>query len=212
VLPALINCSNATGVAIPPTLNLIGSTIAIGAGSVTAGIFYGNSSVTSLAYRLVGFMDWGNGLATPGTFASTPTSANYVGPDTPRPGNVVQVVSPAPNAGVTAFTTVLATTVVVATITPIASTNLVKFSAAFSMAYTNVTGVIQAQLYRGGTQLGFTTRATGTAATMSVVGMDLPLSGGVSLSYFVKGQTTLGSASIPGASGESNILLEEIMG
>jgi hypothetical protein len=212
VIPALINCSNATGIAIPPTLNLIGSTIAIGAGSVTSGIFYANSSVASIPYRLVGFMDWGNGLASIGTFSSTPTSVNYVGSDTPRPGNVVQYVSLTQGVTTTIVTTTLTTTNISAAITPLASTNLIRFSTVWSMQYTNVTGVVTGALYRGATVVSFTTRASGTAAIANVVGLDLPLSGGVPVTYVVKAMTSLGSTLIPGVTGESSMVLEEIMG
>lgn len=69
--------------------NLAASTTAIDASADNGGVFYTGSAVTDKSFRLLGYVDYESGLATPGTWASPPTTTRLYGPGTPPPGSVV---------------------------------------------------------------------------------------------------------------------------
>lgn len=93
--PALgvATCSNVTTifpcVAWESTLKT-STTISAAAGS--AGTLYAGTGVVSDAVRIVGYCDYSSGLATAGTWASSCTTLQVVGPGVKKPGDVVQTV------------------------------------------------------------------------------------------------------------------------
>lgn len=66
--------------------NLVSSTAEGGAGAAdSAGVFYSGTAVTSKAYCILGYVEYGSGLATAGTYASAPTTEQVFGPGVPLP-------------------------------------------------------------------------------------------------------------------------------
>jgi hypothetical protein len=60
--------------------------------AATTGTYYTTATQTTVAKRILGYMDWGSGLATAGTYASGPTLIQMFGPGVKRPGENVQTV------------------------------------------------------------------------------------------------------------------------
>jgi hypothetical protein len=218
VIPALINCSNVStnaAVTIPPPLNLVGSTFLMSSLSTQSGRFFSNTVVNSgTPFRIVGYMDWNSGLPNNGTFSLTPSSVCYVAPDTPRPGQVIQVVSPSQAAAApVTFSTSVTLTNVGAAITPISPVNPIKYTAVFTQNYTGLLGTANAALYINGQIQNPISEVSATSATISVTGVygtnSLSLT---PITFTVVGVTSAGNALIPAATGESFTMLEEIMG
>lgn len=70
---------------------LTSSTAEGGAGGADSfNVFYTGSAVTSKPYRILGYLDWGSGLTTAGTWASTATFTQDFGPGIPLPGQIIQ--------------------------------------------------------------------------------------------------------------------------
>ncbi len=60
-------------------------------GSATsAGVFYTTAAQSAKAFRILGYMDWGSGLATAGTWATGPTAIQMFGPGIKKPGEEIQ--------------------------------------------------------------------------------------------------------------------------
>jgi len=57
----------------------------------SAQVFYTTSGQTSKPYRVLGYIEYGSGLATAGTWASTPTKIQVFGPDVALPTTAIQV-------------------------------------------------------------------------------------------------------------------------
>jgi len=67
------------------------STAEGGAGAAdTARIYYTGTAVTSKAFCVLGFLHWGSGLGTAGTWASDATVKQTYGPGVPLPGDMIQ--------------------------------------------------------------------------------------------------------------------------
>lgn len=68
------------------------STTPISAAATSAGVVYtpNGTTLTSKAYRVLGYVEYSAGLATAGTYASLPTEIQLYGPDIKLPGDVVQ--------------------------------------------------------------------------------------------------------------------------
>lgn len=72
-------------------MTLASSTAEGGAGNAdTARVFYTGTAVTAKAYCILGFLHWGSGLATAGTWASDATVKQAYGPGVPLPGDIIQ--------------------------------------------------------------------------------------------------------------------------
>lgn len=56
----------------------------------SAQVIYTTSGQTTKPVRLIGYLEWGGGLATAGTWASGPTKTQLFGPGVSKPGDVVQ--------------------------------------------------------------------------------------------------------------------------
>lgn len=94
----VINCVAAAST--QPTIYPLGqlpvvtSTAEGGVGTAdNAQTFYTGTAIgASKAYAILGYSIWGSGLATVGTWSSTPTSTQLFSPNVPLPGTVVQTV------------------------------------------------------------------------------------------------------------------------
>lgn len=82
------------GTSGPAALNEAGvaPTTGISGSATSSGTFYtpNGTSLTSKAYRILGYLEYGSGLTTAGSYASTPTTIQLFGPAIKKPGDVVQ--------------------------------------------------------------------------------------------------------------------------
>lgn len=103
------------------------STTVMSGTSTAAGTHYTTSALTTKAFRILGYLDYGSGLATAGTYASTPTNIQLFGPGVKKPGEVAQKVRAAPSTQEsTTSTTYVASTNYRIAITPTSAPNLVE--------------------------------------------------------------------------------------
>lgn len=192
------------------------TTIAIDGFSTSAGVLYAGAAVSNDAVRIIGFADYGSGLATAGAWASTPTTLQVMNPSIPRPGGVVQVVTASTaSAGTTTSATFVAlTSTPSAAITPSASPNLIRATTMGSMTSSS-TGTLGLQFQRGSTLIGgpvsFLPAGSGMIVPTGIIVYDAP---GVATSttYSFQGKTSTGTLSFPGSGSTTIIELQEIMG
>ena len=83
------NCRGTGGI-IPFRGDGIDTTTTIGAGADSAGVTYTSTGVTGKPTCLIGFVEYGAGLAVPGTWGTTPSQISLFVPGMARPGDVVQ--------------------------------------------------------------------------------------------------------------------------
>lgn len=124
------------------------NTTAIGAGSVSGGVFYTNGvSLVSKPYKVLGYVEYNAGLATAGSFISAPTDAALYGPGVPLPGDVIQTVfgTAVTTSGTSA--SIYIATPLAATITPTKASNLLRTRADF-WGVTSLNGATQCRLSR----------------------------------------------------------------
>jgi hypothetical protein len=105
VVLGLITCSAPTQV-FPLDETAIQRSVAMTAGATSTGVFYtpNGTTVTSKAYRILGYLEYASGLATAGTYATAPTKVQLFGPGVKKPGAIVQTAY-ASNTGSTTATT-----------------------------------------------------------------------------------------------------------
>ena len=90
------------------------SSTALNGSSTSAGVFYtSGGTVSSKSFRILGYVDYAGGLVTPGTFTSTPTKVQLMGPTIRLPGSTVQLFTTQTSTVVT--TTVIASAFVITT-------------------------------------------------------------------------------------------------
>ena len=87
----VINCLTSTGI-LPLYETSMASSIAdTGAGTAdSAGVFYTGTAVTSKAFRIIGYVEYINGLTNAGTWNATPDIMQLFGPGIKKPGDIVQ--------------------------------------------------------------------------------------------------------------------------
>jgi hypothetical protein len=121
---------------------------AIAGASNTPQTWYTNGTVTSKAFRVIGFVE--STQATAGTWATTPSKVALFGPGVKRPGETI--TGPIAKTNSTANTTTSASFVVLTnseiSITPSSAANLIRVRAAGTMSGSNGSA-INAQLSRG---------------------------------------------------------------
>jgi len=155
---AVATCSNATNIfpcsAWESTLKT-STTISGSAG--TAGVLYAANGVSADAVRIVGFCDFSGGLTTAGTWASSCTTLQMMGPGVKKPGDIVQTGS----FGTSSTTSCTSAGITVATavtksISPTSAANLVSVRGQTTSGGPNATnGGAATQLARGaGTLIG----------------------------------------------------------
>lgn len=98
---AAINTQTTTGIHPVNESSLI-STTALGTGSDNAGVWYSTSARANVAMRLAGYIE--STQATAGTWATTPSVIQTMGPGVRKPGEVVQVAQTATGAVATGTT------------------------------------------------------------------------------------------------------------
>ncbi|MDI1265586.1 MAG: hypothetical protein PS018_20255, partial [bacterium] len=151
--------STSSGQIYPLVEHLLQSTTACAAcaGATSAGVFYTPSALSSKAMRIAGFMEWGSGLTTAGTWASGPTRIQMFGPGVPRPGVVIQSISSPWStnfscSGTCTTPTFLATGQSVS-ISPTMASSLINVTARAPLGQTIANKGAVVKLYRGSTAL-----------------------------------------------------------
>jgi len=132
------------------------NTTGISATATAAGTFYtpNGTALTGKSFRILGYLDYASGLATAGTYASAPTTAQLFCPSVKLPGEEVQRVQFLTTTATNVTTSSFTATSCTANITPSAAPNLVDFSFA-APANTGATGAgWVAQMFRGATGVG----------------------------------------------------------
>lgn len=76
----------------PLPIDGLASTVAMTAGATSAGVFYtpSGTTLTSKAYRIVGYVEFSSGQATAGTYLTAPSKAQMYGPGVKLPGDLIQ--------------------------------------------------------------------------------------------------------------------------
>ena len=211
-------CSISTGAIYPcagwETIQKSGTGIT--AGATSAGTLYTASAVSNDAIRIVGYADYGSGLATAGAWASAPTTLqSCLSPNQCRkPGDVVQV---APICSTTSSGTTTSATFAdlssgqTCAITPTSKPNLIRLFAQGSV--TNGAALAFLQFARSSTLIGnpISTSASQTVPA-SILAWDAP---GVTtaVTYNFQGKIAGGATlTYPSANSGSTVELSEIMG
>jgi hypothetical protein len=143
LVPGLINCSTPTQI-YPLVESNVATSVPISAAATSAGVFYtpNGTTVTAGAFRIVGYLEYGAGLTTAGTYASVPTKVQLFGPGIKKPGDVVQVaVATNATASTTTSSTFVALTGQNVSITPTSTVNGILVSATGTLTITTTQSV-----------------------------------------------------------------------
>jgi hypothetical protein len=179
VVLGLINCSGTTGAGIPSEASLQSST-AMSPGATNTATFYTPSAitVTSKAWRILGYLDYGSGLVTAGTYNTPPTTVQLFGPGIKKPGDVVQTVTNVTTTQGTASTTSFAplTNGQTLVLTPTSAPNLVRVFSQSQLALSAAAGNVGAiQVARGTTLIGIPLVYVNASETpASILAWDVP--------------------------------------
>jgi hypothetical protein len=184
--------------------------------ATSAGVFYTTAAQTSKSYRIAGFLDWGSGLATAGSYASGPTKIRNFGPGVRKPGESVQKAQASTTVQTSNSTTTFADTACTATLTPTSAANpvVVTFNTDIFVSAAAEIGLVAVRR-NSSTVIG---QIYGTfGATGSIVGnsgqvwLDTPsTASAVSYTVAVKENTAGSGATVPLFG--CVITLQEIMG
>jgi hypothetical protein len=190
----------------------------------TIGTVYSTAAQTSRPFVILGYLEWGSGLVTAGTWASGPTSIQTLGPGIHKPGDVIQsqvcCVGSVTTVGATGATFGAGSnTNVTASISLTMSSNPVRMHWSVTGQHgTAAIGHCQMSDNSGPTAVGNTaavTTPTGGANwpwSMTGGGYDTP---GVTTSktYVVRCYTAAGTLTVPAAAADGgDEIIEEIMG
>jgi hypothetical protein len=214
----LVNCKQSLGVfALVETVGY--SATGISNAATSAGVIYcpNGDSVTGEPFKIVGYLEYSNGLATAGTYVSVPSTVIVATPGTRKPGDTVQIVSPPPITTQTTLLTTQTQTGITASIALTSAANSVE-----AVSNVNVLGGAGSngivQLSRGATPTLFGDAGSFTSAgQQSVVplrGIDFPGTN-ASTTYYVYGKSAGGNIIVNDAAAtyqpSSSITLKEIM-
>jgi hypothetical protein len=218
----LVDLTNATGVR-PLNEATMMTTLACNAcaTATTIGQEYSTAVQTNKSFIILGYLEWSNGLATAGTWASGPTVIQTIGPGVHKPGDYVQTLQ-ATTSTVNANTTASFTTALSLVIDPTSSANPIQALATF--AYNTGAGLVNGVVAifggpAGTTELYSSNINNGSGGTIggpgSVQIVDIPgTNANVTYSIQNKGDGTHGlnvcSGTDPGA--RCALVLVEIMG
>ena len=176
---ALINCNTGNSVASLDETTLI-SAAAISSGSKTRGIFYGSTTVTNRAFRILGFLTYESGLLSAGSYNHPPTAVQLFGPGVKKPGDIVQTAT---QFGGTTFS-----------LDTSSAANMTSASVSFYMdLVSSVTGAtaIQPGLYWNGSNITFTEYANAAAVINQQYIIPMALNGMVRTGTSSSGSWTL---------------------
>lgn len=198
------------------------STTGISAGATSAGVFYtpNGTTLTSKAFRILGYLEYTSGLTTAGTYAAAPDIVQLFGPGVRKPGDAIQRVY-ATATGTTSLSSVTMTaTNTTANITPTSTTSVISARATGTISGTDGSGSVRAQLGRTsnsnlfGSNLSQEVQSVIAQTNAALEGWDVPNTTS-STAYTVFGAATAGTGAWLGTFNsivtQSTIVLEELM-
>jgi hypothetical protein len=152
--------------------------------ATAAGTFYTTAAQSALAIRILGYLEWGSGLATAGTWASAPTIIQNFGPGIAKPGEILGCQGATSGTQSSTASSAWSNSSLTVSMTPTSAVNLFTLSSTTTgdLLVTGIKGFTG--ILRGGTLLGtsvFMQMATGDnlfALPMSNFAMDRPLTTG----------------------------------
>ena len=130
----VVDLTNASGVQPLNEGTLLTTTACSACASATAlGTTYSTSAQTTKPFVILGYLEWGSGLAAAGSYASAPTAIQTIGPGIRRPGETIQriacCVGSVSTIGATGTTFAAGNnTNITASITPTMASNPIKLS------------------------------------------------------------------------------------
>lgn len=188
------------------------TSITIDGFATSGGVLYVTTGVSNDSVRIIGYADYGSGLATAGAWASVPTRLQLIGPGIKRPGDTVQIVTASTTTNTTFNTAAYVSSAVTANITPTSTANIIKATATGTFQCTGGTNTPTAAIFRGTTQLWLPVACQVAIAPTNLHAMDFPGSASAQ-TYVVKVNEngTTDSSGFPTTNG-GVIFLEEIMG
>lgn len=156
------------------------SATAISVGATSAQVYYGNSVVTTKAFRVLGYVEFSAGQATAGTWVTAPSKIQLFGASTKLPGMVIQgpiytVSSVTSNSGGGGAAAAVDLT---ASITPTATMNLIR-AEAYGTIKNTAGSSASAQLRRGiatavGNQAQITSSVNAIIGAVALLAIDAP--------------------------------------
>lgn len=198
----VVLCSNLVQI-FPLDESVLRSGVAISTGSTSAGTIYSASTITTKAFRILGYIE--STQATAGTWATTPSKIQLFGVGIKKPGDVVQsiTVSSATQTTFSASTTLI-TTALTVSITPTSAANKIRLMASALGAAAGA-GVLCSQLSRGAapTLIGSLAGcgASNAASTMTNYAFDAPNTASATTYAVYAAQTSATSSATYNAAG-----------
>jgi hypothetical protein len=196
----------------------VASSTAMSGSATAAGTFYtpNGTTVTSKSFRILGYVDYGSGLATAGTYASAPTTIQLFGPGIKKPGDTVQAAQGTVTASGTVSSASFASITggPTASLAPTSAPNVVVVSVYGNMcgsgAGTNFGGIRpfnSTSSVAVGLGVAFQIGGTNIGAACSAKGWDRPGST-ASQTYIVQGFINAGTLTFPfgGATGTGAVI------
>lgn len=224
VVLGLINASTPTQI-FPLNEGAVQSTTAMSASATSAGVFYtpNGTTLTSKAFRIIGYLEYASGLTTAGTYATAPTTVQLFGPGVPRPGSILQTSYTPISSGFACTTcTAYTATTLTASITPSASMNLISVEVS-GTANTSVASSYCSVVLRRGTSTNISPQyileasvATLLETGLTAKALDLPgVASSTAYAAYLLTQTNGNSCGYPASTigtPYGNVILTEIMG
>jgi hypothetical protein len=212
---AVVNCllggASPNGIFALNEANLI-STTAI-ATAPSAGVFYSTAARTAKPFRILGYVEYGSGLAIAGTWASAPTTIQQFGPGVHKPGDILQTSIVTPITATSTTSTSYVATALTCAITPSSPANLMEALAVSSLQAEASVLFANAQLFRDstgiGTRISCYSNAAASIVPCTLLALDLP---GGAATYTVKlASGTSGQQVDFNNTGNGSLYLKEIM-
>lgn len=213
----VINCwTSATRGIYPLAVHPIASSTAEGGAGAAdaAATFYSAVAVNNKPYVVLGYVEWGSGLAAAGAWAAAPTRVKLFGADVPLPGSRINTKVTVHASTVTTTSTAFTSTGITATIAPTSAANPIEvfFAGAGDCDTQNSTSFFDAD--RGSTSLAgvfgrnalsSAVRAGSGAGTVpqSFRVIDMPATTS-STTYTLKWSVTSGTATLGARNGGGN--------
>lgn len=208
----LINCSTSTQI-FPLNETTLQSSTAISAAATSAGVFYtpNGTTVSSKAFKILGYLEYSAGLGTAGFYASTPTTLQILNSAIPKPSEIVQNVYVLDTTPL--LTTSVSPTIYVSnTITPTNTINPILVNVTGCHQVANSTNQMTTQIYRANTALGgvgtYAPGVSGANEIFALSVLDTPNSTSA-LTYSLKFASNSGNNV---TTNNATLLLQEIMG
>ena len=218
---ALYNAST-TAQCRPIDETQVQTSVAISATATSAGVYYtpNGTTVTSKAIRILGYIEYNStGLATAGTYASTPNFVQVFGPGVKKPCDTVQssyaLTGTLQTSSGATFPTVTGSGLAIS-LSMTSAANLVRTTGA-AKAQNGSGGSVILQIFRATGAFACTT-AVGTSKSITV-GSAIVVGGGLSFASIDKPNSLApiygycyGATAVAGTADGADLLVDEIMG